>query len=1230
MLFNKRGLEILTQRAMSRYGYGDGAYWCQGISSECGNDATTAEASVDTAPGQAPVGASNTVQQLGMRPGEMGLELKVQEGHQDELVVTKALTSPNAVFRSPGLQQMLAIVLTSCVDGTDGLADPKISVSILLILQSFLRAEMETLALSGADVELEEQTAAAKAGTKGGAGGAGKGGPKGSVLDSASKGDGKTSQESSPGASEGFYLTKVVKEPPKGARGLLDGGATNSLRTAKSQKEIEQCTLTQVSLALGHAELLLTPVGTLISAEPVAPIVPMGVLAAELDCKVNWEGETCRVIHPKRGKLPIVMVNRCPELCAKITEELIAEIEDKRALVMQRALRLKAIAVGVGQQGIDEPVSVDAMLEWLQKLSPDCPKGILARVPPVWQDDLEGEDVPFNRRVRRAVQRADKVVLHLFSGRTKPQDFGQWPSSVYVLSVDLERGLDILSDGLYQYLLELCSSGKVIAVVGGALGHCTAKPTTLLANVETPPEEEEDDHNSWAALRVTWGMQAGPHSDRNMKDTKNWLVVPQPKSPKLVAQIGRDPQYFDISTDSEEDSSAGEWEGTGEPKDFDQRVARLLQLVREEEKALIEELRQGLTNVTPCLVAELQEDLRIANLLQEQDGCEHELERVRSKFALHKLVSVERELEQAWCEVEKTSLPQVRAIKVPAESSQEVDHDPSPGLGPACGSVFALGDGLVPGESPPSLHQDFGLETPEIVGKGACAVPGALLQTRIVSQAEVWKNLEQWRQPLTDEVVALKDLHRAVWAIGPEELKRLEELAEVSVIPAKGVYTQKPITNRLRARIVGCGNFLEGEPPAEDAAKGRTRSQDLYAGGVDGVSVRLQTSVAAIKGWGNATLDIKTAFLGAPLYQDRQGQAVLSPGDLSSGRLDFEMLVRKLKSVQGNKVKIVVVTPPRVLVSLGLVEESEKWLVLKALYGLAEAPRRWSSHRDMLLRQHTWEDCGRRFFLKQCVADSNLWKVVSEPLSGGVDVKTESEPVLHGLLGIYVDDMLITAEEPVKVGKPVRFCGFNLHKLKGGGYLLNQEDYIQDLLQSRYMLADVATKALQGQRHRELVQLLEMRSPTDFGVEVRKVRDATLIPDLSIKDSACFDHRAMGVRTLVLAVVLSVVASKLTVIVEDHGGDDWLAKFLLVVSAVLAVLAVGLMRRFCAVETKDPAEVRSVRPSGQGEDEEDDWSVVGNATDAVRSGLEFEEAPVAASRRDRESWRLWAELQRKV
>ena len=375
-----------------------------------------------------------------------------------------------------------------------------------------------------------------------------------------------------------------------------------------------------------------------------------------------------------------------------------------------------------------------------------------------------------------------------------------------------------------------------------------------------------DGRKSWAALRVTWGMQAAPHCDRNVKNTENWLVpisrfsggklwiegqeasgsqdwvqwdgrwgtlhggdeqavwfdsrkrhaveaadgdrmvvvaytprclhkckrqdletleelgfplysevVRPTQCPKSAAQIGQDPQYFDISTDSEENSSEGEWGYTGEPKDFDQRVARLSQLVREEGKALIEELEQGLTSVTPGLLAELQEDLRVATLLQEQDGCERELELVRSKFALHRLASVERELEQAWCEAERTGLPQVRAIKVPTESS-EVADEPSSLLSVEGDPTFALDDSLVPGESPTDLHPDFGLETPEIVGKGACAVPGALLQTRIVSQAEVWKYLEQWRPPLTDEVVALKDLHRAVWPIGPEELKRLENL----------------------------------------------------------------------------------------------------------------------------------------------------------------------------------------------------------------------------------------------------------------------------------------------------------------------------------------------------------------------------------------------------------------------------------------------------------------------
>ena len=266
---------------------------------------------------------------------------------------------------------------------------------------------------------------------------------------------------------ESFYLTKVVKEPLKGARGLLDGGATNALRRARSQAELDGCSKTQVSLALGQAELFLTPVGTLLSVDPVSPIVPMGVLAAELHCKVCWEGETCTVTHPTRGRLPVIMVNRCPELCAKITEELISEIEDRRARMLQRALRIKALGMPGCPADPEGSSHIEEMLDWLRELSPDCPEGVLARVPPLWKEHPSGDDVPLNRRVRRSVKRAEKVVIHLFSGKTKAHEFGHLPSSIYVLSIDLDQGADILSDGLYQYLVELCTSAKVVAIIGG-------------------------------------------------------------------------------------------------------------------------------------------------------------------------------------------------------------------------------------------------------------------------------------------------------------------------------------------------------------------------------------------------------------------------------------------------------------------------------------------------------------------------------------------------------------------------------------------------------------------------------------------------------------------------------------------------------------------------------------------------------------------------------------------
>ena len=227
--------------------------------------------------------------------------------------------------------------------------------------------------------------------------------------------------------------------------------------------------------------------------------------------------------------------------------------------------------------------------------------------------------------------------------------------------------------------------------------------------------------------------------------------------PVVKAQFGRGPEYFDISTDSEDDPVPGEWTDTGEPKHVEERVARMVQLEREERKSLVEELDLGLICVTPGLLAEFGEDLTLMKLLQEHDACEREVELGCSLLALHRLKSVERELEDLWCEAEKTGLPQVRAVKVgsepPGPTTSALPEEPRN----ADSLVRDLRDGSVPGELSQLVHPNFGLDTPELVGKGAQPTPGALLQTRIVPQAEIWQNLEDWRQPLTDEVVALKN-----------------------------------------------------------------------------------------------------------------------------------------------------------------------------------------------------------------------------------------------------------------------------------------------------------------------------------------------------------------------------------------------------------------------------------------------------------------------------------------
>ena len=124
-----------------------------------------------------------------------------------------------------------------------------------------------------------------------------------------------------------------------------------------------------------------------------------------------------------------------------------------------------------------------------------------------------------------------------------------------------------------------------------------------------------------------------------------------------------------------------------------------------------------------------------------------------------------------------------------------------------------------------------------------------ILQTRIVSQAEVRRNIEDWRAPIEKELVSLFETKGALKKVTEAEVKRLLEEDKAELIPSKMVFTVKPEQGqrggKRKARLVACGNFSE-----------REESQDLFASGATAVALRAALTVAAQMGFLGCTIGL--------------------------------------------------------------------------------------------------------------------------------------------------------------------------------------------------------------------------------------------------------------------------------------------------------------------------------------------------------------------------------------
>ena len=294
-----------------------------------------------------------------------------------------------------------------------------------------------------------------------------------------------------------------------------------------------------------------------------------------------------------------------------------------------------------------------------------------------------------------------------------------------------------------------------------------------------------------------------------------------------------------------------------------------------------------------------------------------------------------------------------------------------------------------------------------------------VLHTRLVSNEEVRENLTRWAPAMAAEYHSLLS-KGAIEEVSNDQVKSwLEEGKDIEVLPGRGVPTEKPPSQpggrpREKYSAVICGNF---QKVSDERA-----SQSYYAGGADSISIRTVLRWARLHGYGASGVDIKTAFLNAP--------------------------------VDSAEPEYLICSPPRHMVAAGVVPARTKWRVKGALYGLVSSPRSWSVHRDKVLKGFSWScDSGLRR-LQQCVADPNVWKVL--------EVSTNK---VCALVTCYVDDIL--AVDPLSERKAflehlssvwdtsapehtestvVTYCGLEIAS-SPKGLRLTQTKYIGELLQ---------------------------------------------------------------------------------------------------------------------------------------------------------------------------------------
>ena len=338
----------------------------------------------------------------------------------------------------------------------------------------------------------------------------------------------------------------------------------------------------------------------------------------------------------------------------------------------------------------------------------------------------------------------------------------------------------------------------------------------------------------------------------------------------------------------------------------------------------------------------------------------------------------------------------------------------------------AVGSGIKPRTVDTNRHDDE-LDPSDSVGnKDRAQIVNDLKESGLqpVKVGEIRKTYgqekEEWKQAVEHELHSFDDRSAMRDASEEEKAEILSKKGDWQLLPALVIAGMKPpdkAGNRAKKiRIAACGNFQDKN------ADGSFRIDTQQA---DATSIRLLLRIGALMKWSIGSIDVRTAYLYAPLPETMR----------------------------------VAIRPPQLLVDWGYVKPGTIWVLLVALYGLRVAGRLWQATRDGELVGFKWTHEGEPREVRRVKLDPSLWRIVNPTI----------EYELKGLLAIVVDDFLATApigeiraffENAVQAtwktaapsyvefgsGLSLRFCGIRAVDLKGAGYGIHQNEFIVDLL----------------------------------------------------------------------------------------------------------------------------------------------------------------------------------------